>query len=328
MKRLLTIIVAAMLAVTTLFSLTACGNEKDPNKLYVGMECAYAPFNYTQVDDSNNAVKISNAQGYANGYDVMIAKKIAEDLGKELVVVKCDWKSLVPEIQAGTLDFIIAGMSPTAERLEQIDFSDAYYESQLVIVVRKDGKYANASKLADFNGAKIVAQNGTFHDKALNAHASNNDPIVSATVRNDGLLRQNPLADFPAMINELKLGLVDGYVAEEPGAVADCAQNSDFTYIHLVNNNTGFTASAEDVQIAVGLAKGSAIKADVNAALAKITSAQRLELMQQATDYSVASVDEVGGCSGSITTQLPVFVIVAVCAIVVMVVFRKKNQNQ
>lgn len=289
MKKLLRIIAMAIFTsviALSAFTFTACGEESGSDKLYVGMECAYSPFNYTQVNDDNGAVKISNAQGYANGYDVMIAKKIAEALGKELVIVKYDFNALIPAVKAGSLDFIIAGMSPTAERLEEIDFSDAYYESQLVIVVRKDGKYANATKLADFSGASIVAQKGTFHDEALNAHSSNNDPIISNLIKNLGLLRQTPMSKFPEMINALNAKAIDGYVAEEPGAVADCAANGDFTYIPLVNNDTGFTASKEDVQIAVGLKKGSELTIAVNEALAKISAEERLQMMKTATDIA------------------------------------------
>ena len=276
MKRLFMTIVSAIMAVTALFSLTACGgSKKDDSKLYVGMECGYAPFNYTQTTDKDGAVKISNANGYANGYDVMIAKNIAESLGKELVIVKYDFTALIAAVQSGALDFIIAGMSPTAERLEQIDFSDAYYESQLVIVVRKDGNFANATCLDDFSGAKIVAQQGTFHNTALNEQASAH-----------GIIPQTPMETFPEMINALNTKAIDGYVAEEPGAVADCSTNSDFTYIHLVNNSTGFTASAEDVQIAVGMKKGSELKEQVNAALAKLDSATRLDMMTKATTYA------------------------------------------
>ncbi len=280
MKRFIKQIVAIALIVTLvvvcLASLSACSNEKDDNKLYVGMECGYAPFNYTQLDDSNGAIKISNADGYANGYDVMIAKHIADTLGKELVIVKYDWEALISGVTTGALDFIIAGMSPTAERMKAIDFSNAYYESQLVIVVRKDGKYANATSLADFNGAKIVAQLGTFHDKALSEQAASH-----------GIIRQTPIETFPLMINALSTKAIDGYVAEEPGAIADCAANGAFTYIHLVNNSTGFIASAEDVQIAVGVKKGSAYTAQINDALALLSNEQRLELMQLATDLSV-----------------------------------------
>lgn len=284
MKKSLRALLALTLSLVTIFatlSLSACSG-KGPNKLYVGMECGYAPFNYTQLNDADGAVKISNAQGYANGYDVMIAKKIAEACGKELVIRKYEFNALIPAVQSGTLDFIIAGMSPTAERLESIDFSDAYYESQLVIVVRKDGAYANKTTLADFNGAKIVAQVGTFHDSALNAHASNGDTTISEPIKNYGLIRQTPMKDFPKMINALNSKAIDGYVAEEPGAIADCASNPDFTYIKLVNNETGFTASAEDVQIAVGFKKGSELKDSVNAALKNILAADRDTLMKNA----------------------------------------------
>lgn len=274
--KIVTILMIATLLALTLSTLTACQETKDPNKLYVGMECGYAPFNYTQMDDKNGAVKISNADGYANGYDVMIAKKIAQALGKELVIVKYEWDALVNGVATGALDFIIAGMSPTLDRLEAIDFSLPYYESQLVIVVRKDGNYDKATKLADFSGAKIVAQLGTFHDKALQAQCQAHN-----------ILRQTPMETFPAMINALNTKAIDGYVAEEPGAIADCTANPDFTYIHLVNNSTGFTASAADVQIAIGIKKNSPVTAQVNAALFDISQEERDQMMDLAISLSV-----------------------------------------
>lgn len=277
LKRVITAIVAALIATGTIF-LAACGENKERDKLYVGMECGYAPFNYTQIDNANGAVKISNADGYANGYDVMIAAKIAESLDKELVIVKYEFDALVNAVYSGSLDFIIAGMSPTAERKKTIDFSDAYYESQLVIVVRKDSKYANATSLDDFNGAKIVAQQGTFHDDVLNEQAEAH-----------GITRKTPLATFPDMINALKTATkeYDGYVAEEPGAKSDCAANSELTYVQLKNNDTGFTASPEDVQIAVGFKKNSPYKAAINQTLASVNGEQRLALMQRATELAV-----------------------------------------
>lgn len=282
MKKVITTIVSVMLVslllVGAVFCFTGCQNKKDDSKLYVGMECGYAPFNYTQTDASNGAVKISNADGYANGYDVMIAKKIAEALGKELVIVKYKFEALIPAVNAKSLDMIIAGMSPTADRKEAIDFSDAYYTSQLVIVVRKaeyEGKYATATKLADFKGAKIAAQIGTFHNDALQAQASQY-----------GIVPQTPMSDFPALINALKTGAIDGYVAEEPGAKADCAANEELTYISLKNNDTGFSASPEDVQIAIGLIKNSSIKDQINAALKKISAEERVKMMGDATFFA------------------------------------------
>lgn len=257
---------------------TACGEEKDPNKLYVGMECGYIPFNYTQTDDANGAVKISNAPGYANGYDVMIAKKIAEKLDKELVIVKYEWDALVNAVKVGTLDFIIAGMSPTADRLESIDFSNAYYESQLVVVVKENGPYSGATSLADLSGANIVAQIGTFHDKALQEQASKY-----------GINRGTPMDTFPMMTAALVAGTIDGYVAEEPGAIADCSKASGITYVHLINNQTGFTATAEEVQIAVGIQKGSALTVQVNEALAEIPETERKALMESSIALATGS---------------------------------------
>lgn len=109
-------------------------------KLKVAMECAYDPFNWTQRDASNGAVKISGEgkEGlYANGYDVQIAKYVANALGLELEIYSEKWDSLVPGVESGKYDAIVAGMSPTAERLEKIDFSDIYYSSNLVIIYKK-----------------------------------------------------------------------------------------------------------------------------------------------------------------------------------------------
>ncbi len=275
MKRTVLKVFATILAVCAVLSLcavfAACDNHKDDGKLYVGLECDYAPFNFKQFDDSDGAVKISNADGYVNGYDVMIAKRVAEALGKELVIRQYEWDSLIPAINAGTLDMVIAGMSPTAERAAAIDFTDAYYHSNLVIVVRKDSQYANATSLADFRGAKIVAQQSTFHDTALQNQGGNY-----------GIIRQTPMGTFPLMINALNSRAVDGYIAEEPGARTNCAVNQNFTYIDLENNVTGFNVTTADTSIAVGVKKGSSLTALVNRALAEISQEERAEMMAEA----------------------------------------------
>ncbi len=283
MKKLtkaLLVLTAAVLVATCALTLVACNGKQD-GKLYVGLECAYSPFNYTQRDDSNGAVQIYNTNyrrvrnSYANGYDVMIAKQLAESLGKELVVVKMEWDALIPALNAGTVDMIIAGMSPTDERKEQIDFSEPYYQSNLVLVVRKDGKYYGKTQLSDFNGAKVAAQKGTFHDDALQQQGPSY-----------GIEPQTPLADFPALINALKTKAIDAYVAEEPGAIENCASNPEFDYVRLHNNTTGFVATEADTAIAVGIKKGSSLTAQVNEILQGITDAQRQELMNKAIELS------------------------------------------
>ncbi len=112
--------------------------ETTNGTLKVAMECAYAPFNWSQTTDANGAVPVANLENiYANGYDVQIAKFVANALGMELEIYSADWDSLVPGVQAGTYDAIIAGMSPTAEREEEIDFTSVYYTSNLVVSYKK-----------------------------------------------------------------------------------------------------------------------------------------------------------------------------------------------
>ena len=273
MKRIVSLFLAAVLTVGCAFVLSSCGSDASSaaggkDVLKVGLECAYAPFNWTQVDDSNNAVKIDGSNQYANGYDVQVARKVAEALGKELVVVKCTWEGLLPGVQSGAFDMIIAGMSPTAERKQEVDFSDAYYTSNLVVVVRKDGKYTNAKTIKDFDGAKIVGQQGTFHETVIK--------------QMPGVTQVDSMKDFPQMITALNSKTIDGYIAEEPGAIADTTANKDLTYIALKNNDTGFTASAEDTTIAIGMKKGSDQLAKVNEILATISESERETIMKTA----------------------------------------------
>lgn len=105
--------------------------------LKIAMECAYKPFNWTQTNDANGAVAIQGLDGmYANGYDVQVAKYIAAELGMALEIYSLEWDALIPAVQAGTVDGIIAGMSPTPEREEEVDFTDCYYNSNLVIIYK------------------------------------------------------------------------------------------------------------------------------------------------------------------------------------------------
>ena len=124
------IIVACFAALLLVFG--GVSSAQADEYLRVGMEAAYAPFNWTQDDNSNGAVPIEGTKQYANGYDVQIAKKIAEAQGKKPLVVKTAWTGLIPALTSGKIDMIIAGMSPTAERRQEIDFSDSYYRSEPV----------------------------------------------------------------------------------------------------------------------------------------------------------------------------------------------------
>lgn len=120
--------------------LTSANTDTSNGTLRIAMECAYQPFNWTQTTDVNGAVPIMGKDGmYANGYDVQVAKYIAAELGMALEIYSLDWDSLIPAVQSGAVDGIIAGMSPTAEREEEVDFTDCYYNSNLVVIYKVQG---------------------------------------------------------------------------------------------------------------------------------------------------------------------------------------------
>lgn len=260
-------ILSLTMAVLMVMSFTGCSPKTDSaNEFRVGMECAYAPFNWTQSDDSNGAVAIEGG-GFAGGYDVEIAKKIAEGLGKKLVIVKLVWDGLEPAVDSGRIDAIIAGMSPTAERKTRIDFTDKYYTSDLVVVVKKDGAFANAKTLKDFAGAKITGQLSTFHYSVI-------DQL-------EGVLKHPALEDFPTMITALSSGAIDGYISERPGAYSAIISNPELAFVSF-EAGQGFVASEEDVAIAVGLKKGSPLKDSINEAIATISEEDRASIMDNA----------------------------------------------
>ena len=256
MRRIIAVVIALIMVMSV-----ACAET-----LRVGMECNYAPFNWTQAEDGENAVALAGG-GYADGYDVRIAQRVADYLGYELEVVKTEWDGLIMSLMSGDIDCIIAGMSPTEERLLTIDFSDPYYESDLVIVVQKDGAYANATSLADFAGAKITGQLNTFHYSVI-------DQIPDVD-------QQTAMDTFATMLVALGAGAIDGYVSERPGAESAVATNPNLTYVAFAEG-MGFECDPADTTIAVGIAKGSELTAQVNAALATISEEERVQIMADA----------------------------------------------
>lgn len=240
--------------------------------LRVGMEADYAPFNWTQTSASDGAVPISNSQGeYANGYDVQIAKAIAQQLGLELEIVKVEWDGLPPALQSGKIDAIIAGMSPTPERLEQIDFSDSYYDSDIVVVTESDSQYADASSLADLSGASLTGQLNTFHYDLI-------DQIPNVN-------KETALDTFPTMITSVLSGKIDGYISERPGALAALAANPDLNIVEFADGQ-GFDLGNQTTDIAVGVRKNSSLTNYINQALETIPQFDRDQMMEDMVDLN------------------------------------------
>lgn len=252
MKRLLGVLMAILMLVT----LSACGEDSSAKSgvedgvLTIAMECAYAPYNWTQTDDSNGAVPIKGTNDYANGYDVMIAKRICEANGWELEVVRSDWDSLVPSVQTGVIDAVIAGQSMTKERSQQVDFAGPYYYASFAILVKKDSPLANATSIVDFAGYKGSAQSATiWYSECL--------PQM------EGALIQTAAESAPAMIMGVETGVFDFVVTDMPTATGAAIAYDDLKVLDFSGTDGDFKFSEEEreenVNIGISVRKGNTV---------------------------------------------------------------------
>lgn len=267
----------ALLSLLLCLTVTGCGQENTNTSgkktLRVGMECNYAPFNWTDATSNEYNIALSSG-GYCDGYDVAIAKEIAENLDMELEIVKMDWDSLIPGINNDLIDVIIAGMTATAPRKEVIDFTEPYYESSMTILVRSDSKYANATSLEDFSGAKIAGQLSTLYDTVIDQI-----PNVEHAVA---------MESYPLLVQALLSGVIDGVTAEAPVGLGNVAANDGkLTLIHF-EEGKGFDVDLTDTSVSIGIKKNSELYQSVSEALAKISAQDRQTMMEEATNRQPA----------------------------------------
>lgn len=169
----------------------------------------------------------------------------------------------------------MAGMSPTEERKKSIDFSDSYYKSNLVMVVKNGSKFQSATSIQDFEGAKVTGQLNTFHYSVI-------DQIK-------GVKKETAMDNFSAMRVALQSGVIDGYVSELPEGISAQSANSDFK---LVEFKDGFKTSDEDTAIAVGLVQGSPLTAKINKILAEISPEEQAEIMGAVKNQPAANLKD------------------------------------
>lgn|SRR5690554_74332 len=239
------------------------------DQFIVGLEVNYAPFNYGQNYKTPYNYEVENMTGlYADGYDVQIAKAIAASLGKVLVIQKLDWDALIPQLESGKIDAIIAGMSPTEARKQSVLFSDGYYESTHVMLVAENSEYSDAKTLADFSGARVVGQHGTVYDDLI-------DQIPNVE-------HQTPLKSVPDILTQILANKSDATILELPVALGIAENNPEFKVIELED---GFEVSEEEriVSIAVRLDEQELVNS-INTILAGISEEVRIKMMLQAVE--------------------------------------------
>ena len=249
----------------------AAEGDSSEEPLRVGMECNYAPFNWTTTEEGEFTQPISGTD-YADGYDVVIATKMAEALGRPVQIVKLDWDNLILSLQNDQIDAIIAGMTDTPEREQEVAFTSPYYESEEVIIVKSDSEYADAASIQDFSGAVVQGQMNTIYDEVI-------DQI-------DGVTHPPAAETFPAAIQALQSGAVDGVVSELPVANGVVEANPDLSIVRF-DEGKGFEA---DTTVSIAVRKeDTELKDQLDEALSQISADERNELMQAAVERQPAS---------------------------------------
>ena len=246
--------------------------------LTVGMECTYAPYNWTQTDDSYGAVPIANVPGsYANGYDVMIAKRICETYGWKLEIVSSAWDSLTPAVQAKTMDANIAGQSMTADRMAEVNMAGPYYYATIVCLTTKDSQYANAKSIADLAGGKCTSQSGTIWYETCLPQIKGAELIAPAETAN-------------AMLMQLQTGTVDFVCTDMPTAMGAVAKDDNLVILNFSGTAGDFQFAseqerAENVNLGISVLKGNEkLTQAVNRALSILDEEDFNDLM----DYAIA----------------------------------------
>lgn len=188
MKKILLIIIL------TLICLTGCG--RDENELIMVTEAGFAPYEYYE-------------DGNVVGVDIDIAREIANELGKELVIKDVSFDSIINEIKTGKADFGAAGISYTEERAEEVDFSINYVTNKQIVMVRSD---SSITSINDIGNKKIAVQLGSVADT-----------YVTENYKNNEIVRQKK---YLAMVQDLKSNKVDVIVMDELPA-KEIIQNND-----------------------------------------------------------------------------------------------------
>lgn len=258
------------------------GTDVIGDTLKVGMSCDNAPFGWIQEEEGEDTMPLTNGEGYAGGYDVQIARIIGEELDVKINIVLYDRGDLLDALEDGEIDLMISGVNPLESRKDKVDFSDAYYENDYVVIVLKDGAYANAVKISDFKKARLTASNGSYiYDELL--------PQM------DGVKIMQPLTYHADMRVALGNDVIDGYVTTRPEGMSATRLHPEFAMIAFSQEN-GFETDDENSTVAVGVTKGrDFLLAAVNGALETVSDADRKAMMDRAVYAEPENLDDADG---------------------------------
>lgn len=275
-KKSLLFVIMMLFAVAVL---TGCGGsapvsleeEGDTigDTLVIGMSLDNAPFGWIQEEETEDTYPLADGSGYVGGYDIQIAKIIAEELDVDIEIVQYERGELLEALEEGDIDLMISGVNPLQSRADRVDFTDGYYDNEYVTIVMKDGKFANAVTIDDFKGARLTAQNGSYiYDELL--------PQMS------GAQVMDPLTYHADMRVALSNDVIDGYVTTLPEGMSATRLHPEYAMITF-GDSGNFETDEEYSTVAIGVTKGrDALLDAVNIVIHGISDEKRTVLMDRA----------------------------------------------
>lgn len=266
------------------FTFTSCGSTSFEGKLVIGLECDYAPFNWSETSPNEHTLKVFNKNLYCDGYDVQIAKILGRELNMEVIIMQTPWTALVSDLQMGTINAIIAGMTDTEERRESISFTNEYYRSELVLIVSKNiaDQYENQTLNEEQFQTLVYGKNIVSQDSTVT-----ND-VIEIFEENYGAIHSQPLDSFSLAATDVSIGSAFAMTAELPVAQSIVSSFTNLGIIHIDQNILGETQS--ELGVSIGINKNNPeLKDKINNVLETIETEERVRLMSEAVIRSSQS---------------------------------------
>lgn len=261
--------------------LISCGNNTNEDVIRIGLECAYVPFNWVAESQSEFTLPIANHTGsFADGYDIQVAKRISKDLGKKVEIVQTKWESLITDLQMGSIDAIVAGMTDTEERRRQISFTEEYYRSELVLVTSESvASLYDAPLSPDAFGDLVEGQN------IVSQVATVTNDVIDVFATEYGARHVTPVATFALAAQDVVNGSAFAMTAELPVATAIVGKLDGLGIVHFDQEVLGEAKS--ELGVSIGVRKNdTALLNGINSVLNNLPKSERESLMAAAVARS------------------------------------------
>ena len=277
----------ALLTLLSSLSLSACGTSQvDNSKLVIGMECAYQPFNWTENKANEWTLPIDGTNEFADGYDIAVARYLSKDLGRDVVIKRIEWDDLIPSLNSGSINMVLAGMSSTAERRKTIDFTEPYLQSDLAFLIKESNIPAGNSKdnPLNYEGLKEL-----FRGQSLvcQANVVGDDIIEDYFVNQEGFNIKHSAAQqtYPLAALDVQRGISFAMPAELP--VIEAMASLEGLGVLYCDYSFLSAGDLEGLSVNIGLKKGNTeLLNDLNASLRKLTQEERSTMMGEASKRS------------------------------------------